>query len=69
MANEILGFMQVDGTAPDFSESNLQHGYVYFIRTNAKKTEGYMWLNGKRYGAMPKTIDCGTFHGPQEPEH
>ena len=60
---QLIGFKQVDGTASGFTESDFENNYLYFVRTNAEKTEGYLWLNGKRYGEMPKEIDCGTFHG------
>ena len=66
--SQLIGFKQIDGTASGFTESEFENGYLYFVRTNAEKTEGYLWLNGKRYGEMKKVIDCGTFHGPQSSE-
>lgn len=63
---ELKEISQLDGTSSGFSENNLENGVLYFIRTNAEKTEGYIYLNGKRYGEMPKVIDCGTYHGTQE---
>ena len=66
---ELREICQVDGTASGFTESELERGIMYFIRTNAEKTEGYLYLNGKRYGQMPKVIDCGTFYGPQQEQN
>ena len=63
---ELRGFRQVDGTASGFTESAFENGIIYFVRTNEEKTEGYIYLNGKRYGEMPKVIDGGTFYGPQQ---
>lgn len=63
---ELKEISQLDGTSSAFTENELEDGTLYFIRTNAEKTEGYVYLNGKRYGQMPKVIDCGTYHGPQE---
>ena len=52
MADKIVfrGFKQVNGLAEGFSESSLEQGYVYLVRTNADKTEGYIYFNGKKYG-------------------
>ena len=44
------GFKQVNGLAEGFTESSLEQGYVYLVRTNADKTEGYIYFNGKKYG-------------------
>lgn len=45
MANIFKGLKQVvDG---EFSPEN---GYVYFVRTNDSKTDGYILFNGKKYG-------------------
>lgn len=46
------GFKQIKGFGDDFSEENLQNGYVYFIRPSESKNEGYLFFNGKKYGAL-----------------
>ena len=52
MATKIAfkGFKQVNGLASGFTESSLEQGYVYFVRTSTDKTEGYIYFNGKKYG-------------------
>ena len=52
MAEKIIfkGFKQINGLAEGFSESSLESGFVYLVRTNADKTEGYIYFNGKKYG-------------------
>ena len=44
------GFKQINGLASGFTESSLEQGYVYFVRTSTDKTEGYIYFNGKKYG-------------------
>lgn len=42
---KLLGFKQVvEG------EFTPQSDYLYFVRTNDSKTDGYLYLNGKKYG-------------------
>lgn len=46
MAQELFkGFKQVVS-----GFSNFEIGYVYFVRTNSGKTDGYIQFNGKKYG-------------------
>ena len=58
---ELKGIKQWDGTAPDFDVTQLEDGYVHFVRTDTLKEEGYIYLNGKKYGTMPDVIDCGEY--------
>lgn len=59
---EILkGIRQVNGLAPDFDKSTLEDGYLYLVRTSADKEFGYVYLNGKTYGADVNHLDCGTY--------
>lgn len=46
MDNIIKGFKQVQ------ESSNLQfdNNYIYFVRTNSEKKDGYIYFNGKKYG-------------------
>lgn len=46
MENAIKGFKQVFET----EELQFENGYIYFVRTNGTKTDGYIYLNGKKYG-------------------
>lgn len=46
MENAIKGFKQVFET----EELQFENGYIYFVRTNDTKTDGYIYLNGKKYG-------------------
>ena len=62
MAKQIFkGFMQVDGTAQNFSTANFENGYIYFVRTSSDGEDGYIWFNGKIYGQDNKVIDCGNY--------
>ena len=38
-----------------------EEGYLYLVRTSESKYYGYVYLNGKRYGAYPLGIDCGEY--------
>ena len=40
------GFKQV----VEQSGLTFENGYIYFVRTNDAKTEGYIYFNGKKYG-------------------
>ena len=40
------GFKQV----VEQSGLTFENGYIYFVRTNDSKTEGYIYFNGKKYG-------------------
>jgi predicted nucleic acid-binding Zn-ribbon protein len=40
------GFKQV----VEQSDLTFENGYIYFVRTNDAKTEGYIYFNGKKYG-------------------
>lgn len=42
------GFKQVLGTSGQ--TLNFENGYLYFVRTSEDKTDGYLYLNGKKYG-------------------
>jgi hypothetical protein len=55
---EFKGIKQVDGTNEEFNESSLEDGYLNLVRTNETKNEGYIFLNGKKYGSM-KVIVTG----------
>jgi predicted nuclease with TOPRIM domain len=41
------GFKQV---VEQSSGLTFENGYIYFVRTNDAKTEGYIYFNGKKYG-------------------
>lgn len=58
---EFKGLKQIDGTASGFTTETLEKGYVYFVRTSNDGDEGYVFLNGKKYGEIPDEIDCGTY--------
>lgn len=55
------GFKTIDGTVENFSTNSFENGYVYFVRTNKDKENGYIWFNGKKYGVMPTVISGGTY--------
>ena len=61
MTKVFKGFKQVDGTSENFSTSNFEDGYVYFVRTDEGGDEGYIWFNGKKYGEDERYIDCGEY--------
>ena len=48
------GFKQV----VEQSGLTFENGYIYFVRTNDAKTEGYIYFNGKKYcvGLKPEDI-------------
>ena len=50
------GFKQVPSDYTDF-----QNGYIYFVRTNESNDQGYIWFNGRKYGVVNNTIDCGEY--------
>lgn len=61
MAKQVFkGFKIVDGTVSGFTTDNFENGYVYFVRTSDDKEDGYIYLNGKKYG-QEHVIDCGTY--------
>lgn len=59
--NEFKGFKQIDGTVSGFTTESLEDGYVYFVRTSSNGEEGFVYLNGKKYGEVPDIINCGTY--------
>ena len=46
MANLFKGFKQVIAN----EGMTLENGYLYLVRTNENKADGYLYLNGKKYG-------------------
>ena len=46
MAELFKGFKQV----LEKEGLKFEQGYLYFVRTNADKSDGYLYLNGKKYG-------------------
>ena len=46
MANLFKGFKQVIAK----EGMTLENGYLYLVRTNENKADGYLYLNGKKYG-------------------
>ncbi len=61
MAKKVFkGFLQVDGTKPNFSINDLENGYIYLVRTSADGEDGYIYFNGKKY-SQEHTIDCGEY--------
>ena len=50
--NVYRGIKQVDGTAKGFSSALFENGYLYLVRTSTNGKEGYIYLNGKKYGSF-----------------
>lgn len=48
MAILFKGFKQI--VEPASGLTSLDNGYIYLVRTNDAKTEGYIYFNGKKYG-------------------
>lgn len=64
MAMTLKGIRQVDGTDPNFNYDNLERGIIYFVRADATKEHGYLYLNGKKYGKIENLggdIDSGVY--------
>ena len=57
---EFKGIRQVDGTNSEFNESSLEDGYLNLVRTDGSKNEGYVFLNGKKYGNMKAIVSGET---------
>lgn len=47
---ELLGLFLKDGTRTGFESSALTGDYVYFVRTESDGSDGYVMLDGKKYG-------------------
>lgn len=55
------GIKMWDGTKAGFSVDDLENGYIHLIRTDANKEQGYIYINGKKYGTSSNHIDCGFY--------
>lgn len=58
---ELNGVKQVDGTKEGFDSTKLENGYLTLVRTDEDKENGYIYLNGKKYGQDNRHIDCGKY--------
>lgn len=55
------GYKQVKGYLSDFSLDSLENGYIYFVRTSEDNEDGFIYLNGKKYGtANSKKLEAGN---------
>lgn len=44
------GFRQIDGTKESFDISKFERDIIYFVRASYDRNDGYLYLNGKKYG-------------------
>lgn len=59
--NKLSGVILVDGTKEGFTTDTLDKNKIYFVRTNSDGSNGYIYINGKKYGKQEYIINCGKY--------